>query len=112
MASTSFPEPDIIFGAYVGGRTFQINTLFPNIATCVCDIPVSVSVFKNDEHVGAIHVSNTDSEFSQIRFIKGKEVFERGDRITLKLETFHYSLKMIAVTLIGRFPYYDLYDVG
>ena len=107
-ASTSFPEPDMIFGAYVTARKFEIEDFFPHIARCVSDVPIMVGIYRNEEKVGDIYVSNQNSNSSTIKLTNGKQVFNRGDRLVLKLDTYHYSLTQAAVTLVGKFPSYDL----
>lgn len=107
-ASTSFPEPDMIFGAYVTARKFEIEDFFPHIARCVSDVPIVVGIYRNEEKVGDIYVSNQNSNSSTIKLTDGKQVFNRGDRLILKLDTSHYSLTQAAVTLVGKFPLYDL----
>ena len=107
-ASTSFPEPDMNFGVYVTARKFEVEDFFPHIARCVSDIPIVVGIYRNEEKVGDIYVSNQNSNASTIKLIDGKQVFNRGDRLILKLDTYHYSLTQAAVTLVGKFPVYDL----
>ena len=107
-ASTSFPEPDMAFGVYVTARAFSMDDFYPHIASCICDTPTMVDVYRNFEKVGVIEVSNVISNFSQIRFNGGSVQFTRGDRLVLKLSTYHYSLEQVAVTLVGKFPLYDL----
>lgn len=107
-ASTSFPEPDMIFGVYVTARKFEVEDLFPHIARCVSDVPIVVGIYRNEEKVGDIYVSDQNSNSSTIKLIDGKQVFNRGDRLILKLDTYHYSLTQAAVTLVGKFPLYDL----
>ena len=107
-ASTSFPEPDMIFGVYVTARKFEVEDLFPHIARCVSDVPIMVGIYRNEEKVGDIYVSDQNSNSSTIKLTDGKQVFNRGDRLILKLDTYHYSLTQAAVTLVGKFPLYDL----
>ena len=107
-ASTSFPEPDMNFGVYVTARKFEVEDFFPHIARCVSDVPIMVGIYRNEEKVGDIYVSNQNSNSSTIKLTDGKQVFNRGDRLILKLDTYHYSLTQAAVTLVGKFPSYDL----
>ena len=107
-ASTSFPEPDMNFGVYVTARKFEVEDFFPHIARCVSDVPIVVGIYRNEEKVGDIYVSNQNSNSSTIKLTDGKQVFSRGDRLILKLDTYHYSLTQAAVTLVGKFPLYDL----
>lgn len=108
VASTSFPEPDMIFGAYVTARKFEVEDYFPHTARCVSDVPITVGIYRNDTRVGSIEVSNTDSNLSTIEFTDALQVFNRGDRLIMKIDTYHYSLEQVAVTLVGKFPLYDL----
>lgn len=107
-ASTSFPEPDMVFGVYVTARKFEVEDFFPHIARCVSDVPIVVGIYRNEEKVGDIYVSNQNSNSSTVKLTDGKQVFNRGDRLILKLDTCHYSLTQAAVTLVGKFPLYDL----
>lgn len=107
-ASTSFPEPDMIFGAYVTARKFEIEDFFPHIAHCVSDIPIQVSIYKDDLKVGTAYVSNISSNGNSIKFDGGKCEFKRGERLILKLDNFHYTCTQVTMTLVGKFPLYDL----
>lgn len=108
LASTSFPEPEMVFGAYTTARNFSTENFYPHIASCVCDIDVTVGIYKNNIRVGTITVDHTDSKLSTVVFDTGIQTFDRGDVLTLKIETYHYTLLQLTVTLVGVFPLYDV----
>lgn len=108
IASTSFPEPNIVFGVYVTARKFTLDDFYPHIGICVCDVPVTVEFYKNDDLIGTASVSNTNANNTVVDFIGNTVEFQRGDRLQMKLVTYDYTLTQLAVTLIGKFPLYDL----
>lgn len=108
VASTSFAEPDIIFGLYVTQRSFRIYKSYPHIAYSDASQNIKVGLYKNDvlfadvdllDGVGIFNIYDND-----VGYIK----FEQGDVLKFKLINFHYSVKNIAVTLIGKYPIYSL----
>ena len=103
-ASTSFPEPDMVFGVYVAARKFEVSAFFPHIARCVCDVPITVGIYRNDTQIGTILVSDTTSTITDIV----DSTFNRGDRLILKIDVYHPTLTQVAVTLVGKFPLYSL----
>lgn len=104
-ASTSFAEPEIVFGLYVIPREFSISKNDRHIASSDATAAVRVGVFKNNILFGEILFSSGDYQFDF-----GADIieFQRGDVISLKITEFHFSVKEIAVSLIGRFQIYDL----
>lgn len=103
-ASTSFPEPDMVFGVYVAARKFEVPAFFPHIARCTCDVPITVGIYRNDTQIGTILVSDTTSTITDIV----DSTFNRGDRLILKIDVYHPTLTQVAVTLVGKFPLYSL----
>ena len=110
IASTSFPEPDMVFGAYTTARKFELHAYYPHVASCVSDIPISVGIYRNDAKVGTFTVSDEVSNDSKLVLDTTEEfiTFNRGDRLLMKLETYHYTLNQISCTLVGKFPLYAL----
>ncbi len=110
VSSTSFAEPDITFGLYTAGRDFKINPAYPHTAYSDTQQPIRVGVYKNDLLFCEINFDENQHTFD---FLVNEVIeFKKGDLVKLQLLDFHYSVKNIAVSLIGRFPYYDLYAVG
>lgn len=107
-ASTSYPEPDMVFGVYVAARRFEISNYYPHIASCLCSESVTVGIYKNNSRVGTINVSNASGTLSVVDITGGVCEFIRGDRLVLKLDGYEDTLTQIAVTLVGKFPLYDL----
>lgn len=107
-ASTSYPEPDVPFGIYVTARRFEISGFYPHIARCVSEEPTEVLLLKNDVVIGRFLVSNTTSTLSKLTLVSDPVVFSRGDRLQLKASKMHHTLKELSVTLVGKFPLYDL----
>lgn len=110
MSSTSFAEPDIVFGLYVAEKPFVLAQDYPHIAsphTAFSDTnqPIKVGVFKNNILICEIDFLENSHTF---KFLEDLTQFEKGDVIKLQLLDFHYSVKNIAVTLVGKFPVYTL----
>lgn len=104
-ASTSFAEPEIIFGVYVIPRNFSISKNDGHIASSDAAAAVRVGIFKNGVIFGEIIFSNCGY---QLDFGADLIEFQRGDVLSLKVTEFHFSVKEIAVSLVGRFQIYDL----
>lgn len=108
-ASTSFPEPEMTFGLYVTAREIYIADYYPHIAYVKSDVNINIGVFRNDIQVGWVYADKDNSLWSTFNFTGGEARFIRGDRLSMKLSTYHYSLEEAAVTLVGRFPLYDIF---
>ncbi|AYA04633.1 hypothetical protein BEN74_18815 [Acinetobacter sp. WCHAc010034] len=111
MSSTSFAEPSLIFGLYVAEKSFVFAkdysfTASPHVAFSDTKQPIKVGVYKNDNLICEIDFSENSSAFN---FLEEVSVFEKGDVLKLQLLNFHYSVKNIAVTLVGKFPIYTVW---
>ena len=105
VASTSFAEPSLEFGRYVTRRPFKLNQFYPNIAECDTTQRVEVRIYRNITLVAAIVFEAGDTSFV---FIESQPEFQAGDVLTMVIHSFHYTLTSLAVTLIGKFPIYEL----
>jgi hypothetical protein len=104
-ASTSFAEPELVFGIYIIPREFFISKNDRHIASSDAAAAVRVGIYKNDVIFGEIVFSNGGYQFD----LGAEQIeFQRGDIISLKITEFHFSVKKIAVSLVGRFQIYDL----
>jgi len=103
-SSTSFAEPDIVFGLYAVQREFSIARQDAHIASADTEQQIKVGVFKNDTLFCEIIFLQNSHQFN---FLSDLTEFMRGDVIRLKLTEFHYSVKEIAVSLLGRFKIYE-----
>jgi|GEM_PF-4411564 len=103
-SSTSFAEPDIVFGLYAVQREFSIARQDAHIASADTEQQIKVGVFKNDILFCEIIFLQNSHQFN---FLSDLTEFVRGDVIRLKLTEFHYSVKEIAVSLLGRFKIYE-----
>ncbi|RKG55238.1 hypothetical protein D7V64_02685 [Acinetobacter cumulans] len=110
VSSTSFAEPNITFGLYTTIRDFKLNPAYPHIAYSDTKQPIKVGIYKNDLLICEINFNENQHDFN---FLQNQIIeFKKGDLVKLQLLDFHYSVKNIAVSLIGRFHYYNLYALG
>lgn len=105
VSATSFAEPQIIFGLHISQREFFISTEDAHVAFSDTAQPIKVGVFKNNVLICEIDFSENSHTFN---FLEEVIQFEKGDVIKLQLLDFHYSVKNIAVTLVGKLPVYTL----
>jgi len=105
VSATSFAEPQITFGLHIAQREFFISTEDAHVAFSDTNQPIKVGVFKNNNLICEIDFLENTHTFN---FLEDLTQFEKGDVIKLQLLNFHYSVKNIAVTLVGKFPVYTL----
>jgi len=110
MSSTSFAEPGITFGLHIAEKSFVLSEDYPLIplphsAFSDTQQPIRVGVFKNSILICEINFIENSHTFN---FLDEVIQFEKGDLLKLQLLDFHYSVKNIAVTLVGKFPVYTL----
>jgi len=105
VSATSFAEPQITFGLHIAQREFFISKEDAHVAFSDTNQPIKVGVFKNNNLICEIDFLENSHTFN---FLEDLTQFEKGDVIKLQLLDFHYSVKNIAVTLVGKFPVYTL----
>ena len=108
VASTSFPEPNMIFGLYTTARKCSISSDYPHIAYIDSDDEVCIGVYVQDDKILNIRGNKTGCLFEWVT----EAFIPRGKRIEFRIDQFHYSLRKVSLTLIWKFPFYDLHDVG
>ncbi len=108
VAATSFPEPNMIFGLYTTARNCLILSDYPHTAYIDSDEEVHIGVYVQGDKILNIRGNKTGCVFEWVTDAS----LPIGKRIEFKIDQFHHSLRKVALTLIGKFPFYDLYGVG
>ncbi|RZG64135.1 MULTISPECIES: hypothetical protein [Acinetobacter] len=104
VASTTFPEPNMIFGLYTTARKCFISSDFPHNAYIDSDEEVHIGVYVQGDKILNIRGSKSGCVFEWVTDAS----LPRNKRIEFKIDQFHHSLRKVALTLIGKFPFYDM----
>lgn len=105
IAGTSFAEPDMTFGVYNTARDFIIKDTYPHVAYSDTQEPFTVGIYRNGTEVATIAFDEGTATFNWLAEITE---FKRKDVVTMKLKSYHYTMRSVAVTLIGKFPIYGV----
>lgn len=110
QGSTSFAEPALIFGQYIAARDFTIMRQFPNIAWSDAIGFCGIDILRND--VPVIQITFDGIGGHNITFLGEGDVqeveYKRGDVLKMVITDFHYTMRSVSVTLIGKFPVFEV----
>lgn len=105
QAGTSYAEPDMVFGVYTAARDYTLLEFYPNIASTDSLADVGFVVKRNDETIITVDFSEG---VPTILFLGGDTEVKRGDRLTMQISKYHYTMTQIAGTFIAQFPIYEV----